>query len=181
MLSQRIRLVQAARLRNDLVARHGDGGAFPAPQMLRGLDLDLPGRKAEYLRAVAEAAIEGRLDGAALRSLEPEDSIEVVREIKGLGPFGAELVVIRGANAPDALPRHEHRLEAEVTERYGSDRTYEEISRPGGRSAPGRPCTCAPCPRSGRTRSVASGRGTQPPTSSHLSAERSGAGRAAAG
>jgi DNA-3-methyladenine glycosylase II len=28
-------------------------------------------------------------------------------------------VVVRGANAPDALPTHERRLDAEVTERYG--------------------------------------------------------------
>ena len=39
VLSQRIRIVQAARLRDDLVHRHGEGGAFPA-QVLRELDLD---------------------------------------------------------------------------------------------------------------------------------------------
>jgi DNA-3-methyladenine glycosylase II len=35
---------------------------------LRTLDLDLPGRKTEYLRAVADAALEGRLDGGSARS-----------------------------------------------------------------------------------------------------------------
>lgn len=120
VLSQRIRITQAARLCEDLVRRHGDGGAFPSPSLLRTLDLDLPGRKAEYLRAVADAALEGRLDGAGLRSVDPDEAVRVVQEIKGLGPFGAELVVIRGANAPDALPRRERRLDAEVTERYGT-------------------------------------------------------------
>lgn len=61
VLSQRIRIVQAARLRADLVARHGLDGAFPPPQLLRNLDLDLPGRKTEYLSAVAEAALDGQL------------------------------------------------------------------------------------------------------------------------
>jgi len=56
VLSQRIRVVQAARLRDDLVDRHGSNGAFPAPQVLRALTLDLPGRKTEYLHAVADAA-----------------------------------------------------------------------------------------------------------------------------
>jgi len=51
-----------------------------------------------------------------------------VQEVKGLGPFAAELVVVRGANAPDALPRPERRLEAEVAERYGPDRTLTEVS-----------------------------------------------------
>ncbi len=128
VLSQRIRIVQAARLRDDLVHRHGEDGAFPAPQVLRELDLDLPGRKAEYLHAVANAALEGRLDGAALRSVDPDQAVRVVQEVKGLGPFAAELVVVRGANAPDALPRHERRLEAEVAERYGPDRTLTEVS-----------------------------------------------------
>lgn len=128
VLSQRIRITQAARLRKDLVARHGDDRAFPTPQVLRGLDLDLPGRKTEYLHAVAEAALEGRLDGATLRSLDPDEAIRVVQQIKGLGPFAAELVVVRGANAPDALPHHERRLDAEIVERYGSDRALVDIA-----------------------------------------------------
>ena len=119
VLSQRIRIVQAARLRDGLGRRHGDDGAFPAPHTLRALDLDLPGRKAEYLHAVADAALEGRLDGAALRAVDPEQAVATVQEVKGLGPFAAELVVVRGANAPDALPHHERRLDAEVVERYG--------------------------------------------------------------
>jgi len=51
-----------------------------------------------------------------------------VQQVKGLGPFAAELVVVRGANAPDALPRHERRLDAEITERYGRGRTLAEVS-----------------------------------------------------
>jgi DNA-3-methyladenine glycosylase II len=127
VLSQRLRIVQAAHLRDTLVRRHGDDGAFPAPDALRTLDLDLPGRKAEYLRAVAEAALDGRLDGAALRAVEPEEAVATVQEVKGLGPFAAELVVLRGANAPDGLPTHERRLDDEVTERYG--RPVAEVSQ----------------------------------------------------
>jgi DNA-3-methyladenine glycosylase II len=128
VLSQRVRIVQAARLRADLVARHGDDGAFPAPAVLRRLDLDLPGRRAEYLVAVAEAALEGLLDGAALRALDPDEAVRRVREVRGLGPFAAELVVLRGANAPDGLPRHERRLDAEVAHRYGAGRSLEEVA-----------------------------------------------------
>jgi DNA-3-methyladenine glycosylase II len=126
VLSQRLRIVAAARLRDELVRRHGDDGAFPAPAALRTLDLNLPGRKAEYLHAAAEAALDGRLEGAALRALEPEKAVATVQEIKGLGPFAAELVVLRGANAPDGLPTHERRLDDEVTERYG--RPVAEVS-----------------------------------------------------
>jgi DNA-3-methyladenine glycosylase II len=90
--------------------------------------LDLPGRKSEYLRAVAEAALDGLLDGAALRAVDPGQAVERVQQVKGLGPFAAELVVVRGANAPDALPRHERRLNAEIAGRYGPGRTLDDVS-----------------------------------------------------
>jgi len=128
VLSQRLRIVQAARLRAELIARHGQDGAFPPPRDLRRLDLDLPARKGEYLRAVAEAALDGLLDGAALRALDPALAVQRVEQVKGLGPFAAELVVMRGANAPDALPRHERRLDAEISERYGPGHTLAEVS-----------------------------------------------------
>jgi hypothetical protein len=91
-----------------LIARHGQDGAFPPPHTLARLDLDLPGRKSEYLRAVAEAALDGLLDGAALRAIDPGQAVQ---------------------NAPDALPRHERRLDAEITERYGPGRTLAEVSQ----------------------------------------------------
>ena len=129
VLAQRLRIVQAARLRAELIAGHGKDGAFPPPQALRRLDLDLPGRKSEYLRAVAEAALDRLLDGPALRALDPEQAVQRVQQVKGLGPFAAELVVVRGANAPDALPRHEPRLDAEIAERYGPGHTLAEVSQ----------------------------------------------------
>ena len=55
VLSQRIRVTQAAKLRAEIVDRHGDDGAFPSPQRLLGLDLDLPGRKGEYLGTFEDA------------------------------------------------------------------------------------------------------------------------------
>jgi DNA-3-methyladenine glycosylase II len=128
VLSQRLRIVQATRLRAELIARHGQDGAFPPPRDLRRLDLDLPGRKSEYLRTVAEAALDGLLDGAALRALDPALAVQRVQQVKGLGPFAADLVVVRGANAPDALPRHDRRLDAEISERYGPGHTLAEVS-----------------------------------------------------
>jgi DNA-3-methyladenine glycosylase II len=129
VLAQRLRIVQAARLRAELIARHGEDGAFPPPHTLARAGLDLPGRKAEYLRAVAEAALDGLLDGAALRAVDPEDAVQRVQQVKRLGPFAAELVVVRGANAPDALPRHERRVDAEITARYGPGRTLADVSQ----------------------------------------------------
>src|SRR5215467_7604569 len=129
VLAQRLRIVQAARLRAELIARYGEDGAFPPPRALARAGLDLPGRKSEYLRAIAEAALDGLLDGAALRAVDPDKAVQRVQQVMGLGPFAAELVVVRGANAPDALPRHERRLDAEIAERYGPGRTLAEVSQ----------------------------------------------------
>jgi DNA-3-methyladenine glycosylase II len=128
VLSQRVPVRQAARLREEVTRQHGEDGAFPAPARLAALDLDLPGRKAEYLHAVAEAAVDGVLDGLALRALDPLAAIARVQQVRGLGPFAAELVVLRGANAPDAVPHSEARLADEVTEQYGPGATVDSVS-----------------------------------------------------
>ncbi|MGW4214105.1 DNA-3-methyladenine glycosylase family protein [Lentzea sp. NPDC004789] len=122
VLSQRTSMVQAAKVKAQLAV----DGVFPAPAVLRSMDLDLPGRKPEYLRAVAEAALDGLLDAATLRAMKPAAAVLAVQQVKGLGPFAAELVVLRGANAPDAVPHNEARLTDEVAHRYG--RPLAEVS-----------------------------------------------------
>jgi len=47
----------------DLVPRPWSGTVCPLP------GLDLPGRKSEYLRAAAKAALDGLLHGVAVRAL----------------------------------------------------------------------------------------------------------------
>ena len=60
--------------------------------------------------------------------MDPEEAVAQVQQVKGLGPFAAELVVVRGANAPDAVPLHEHRLDDEVVARYGQDATVGSVA-----------------------------------------------------
>ncbi|MEU0787066.1 DNA-3-methyladenine glycosylase 2 family protein [Streptomyces sp. NPDC006173] len=128
VLTQRTGRTAARGTRADIVARLGDGGAFPSPERLLRLDVELPWRKTEYLHAVAGAALDGELDGAELRSLDPEEAKRRVREVKGLGAFAAELVVLRGAGHPDVLPTQERRLTAEIEEQYGPGREPAAIA-----------------------------------------------------
>ncbi len=129
ILSHRVRITQAARVKQQLAEQHGvtvelEGQqlcAFPAPQVLRELRrLDgVAERKLPWLRAVAEAALEGQLDGARLRSLEPDEALAELQNLPGIGPFGAELILIRGATDPDLFPTQERRLHEEVARAYG--------------------------------------------------------------
>ncbi|CAN5830413.1 DNA-3-methyladenine glycosylase [soil metagenome] len=120
IIGHRIRITQAAAIKQRIaqhhgttVAIHGDHvAAFPAPGDLRGIagQLDLPDVKRERLTAIAEAALDGRLDGARLRSQPADDALGQLRQLPGIGPFSAELTLLRGAGHPDHTPTHERRL-----------------------------------------------------------------------
>ncbi|MFD5329693.1 DNA-3-methyladenine glycosylase family protein [Streptomyces sp. NPDC127092] len=125
VLSQRTRVPVAARLRRDLIVAHGNDGVFPAPDaLIRAIDaeeLDLPGRKPEYLRAVAEAALTGLLNGPRLRTMPEESARRDLLTVTGIGPFATDLILIRGANAQDILY-------AEISYQYGPDSVLEEVA-----------------------------------------------------
>ncbi|RZT85529.1 DNA-3-methyladenine glycosylase II [Pseudonocardia sediminis] len=142
LLSNRVRVTRAAAVRRRIVAGHGttvaiDGtgiAVFPAPDVLHRVagDLGLPEVKVPRLRAVADAARDGVLDGETLRSRPAAESLAALREIPGIGPFSAELILIRGAGHPDLLPVAEQRLHTEMTDRYGTadPTTVAEMWRP---------------------------------------------------
>jgi DNA-3-methyladenine glycosylase II len=114
VLSVRQPAGRAARVRDRLAAAHGRvlevGGArvaaFPAPAQLLEVP-DFPGVTEERMRrmhAVAEAARDGELDTDALRALDPADAAERLRRLPGIGPFSADLVVVRTLGHTDVLP-----------------------------------------------------------------------------
>jgi DNA-3-methyladenine glycosylase II len=113
IISARRPSAQAAQVRQAIAEQHGarfagagqELAAFPQPDRLVDLPLDTPGlgtEKVERLRNVAEAALRGDLDVARLQALGPEASYEAVQTLKGIGPFYAGLVVLRGSGFADA-------------------------------------------------------------------------------
>ena len=128
IIGARIRVGQAAAIKARMARELGQsvsfGGralsAFPAPPRLASLDgfPGLAGRKPEWLRSLAVAALDGRLDAARLRALPAEEALAQLKELPGIGDFSAELVLLRGAGAPDEIPRHESRLARAVALAY---------------------------------------------------------------
>jgi len=120
VLSHRIPMQQAAKLRQRLTAKYGAevdvGGvrlaSFPAPSVLAELTYQqgFPGHKIQRLKAVAEAAADGMLEPAALRAMPSDEAMKLLRLLPGIGPFSAELILIRGAGHPDLFPLGEKRL-----------------------------------------------------------------------
>ena len=113
IIGQRIRMTQAATIKQRLAAQLGEHGAFPSPRRLATLaapQRGLTDRKIEQLRALADAALDGRLSRDRLRAMDPDDAARDLQLLPGIGPFSAELIRIRGVGDPDALPRQEHSL-----------------------------------------------------------------------
>jgi DNA-3-methyladenine glycosylase II len=129
IVGHRTRIVQAAKVKARMaeelgreVVVHGERlHAFPEPHRLRGLDRfpGLSGSKVENLRGVAEAALDGRLDGGRLRAMPAGEALARLQELRGIGPFSAELILLRGAGHPDRLAMNEPRLRRVVAMAYG--------------------------------------------------------------
>jgi DNA-3-methyladenine glycosylase II len=104
VIALRLRQPQAVQVRRRIEAAIGDG-AFPVPERLAGLEPveGLSEAKAERLRAMARAALDGRLDPYELRALPQDEAIARLRELPGLGPFYASLVLLRATGATDAF------------------------------------------------------------------------------
>ncbi len=148
IIGNRIRIVQAARIKarmarelGDVVEIHGQTEyAFPGPLRLAELEefSGLSGRKVEYLRGLGRAAMDGKLDAVQLRSMSADEALSELKELAGIGPFSAELILLRGAGEPDLLPENEPRLGRAVAMAYGLDeppnleqlRAFAEIWRP---------------------------------------------------
>ena len=139
VLSHRIWMTQAVRLRRRLAERHGTevevGGnvltSFPAPAVLAKLEYlpGLSGAKMQRLRAIAEAAADGLLDAASLRAMPAEEALKQLQVLPGVGKFSAELILIRGAGHRDVFPRAETRLHEIMREAYHlPDAGVEELA-----------------------------------------------------
>ncbi len=129
IIGHRIRITQASAIKARMAERLGEPvrfgdrvvAAFPAPERLAELDTfpGLAGRKPEWLRSVAQAALDGQLDTARLRAMPHQDAMADLKQLPGIGDFSAGLILLRGASDPDAVPGSEPRLARAVALAYG--------------------------------------------------------------
>ncbi|BEP12933.1 DNA-3-methyladenine glycosylase [Acidothermaceae bacterium B102] len=124
VISARRPAKQMAEVRRQLSERYGavvpvagtDVAVMPTPAQLVAItDFDaLPEVKLRRLREVAAAALDGRLDTAALKALPQAEAETMLRELDGIGPFYAELVTVRALGHTDVVPSAEPTLLAEA-------------------------------------------------------------------
>jgi DNA-3-methyladenine glycosylase II len=87
--------------------------------------------RAERVVAVAQAALAGALDADLLRGAPEDDARAALRAIPGIGPFYADLILIRATGVTDVMSLHEPRLLAVMGELYetGAAVTPKEAER----------------------------------------------------
>lgn len=129
VISARRRRAQAATVRNRIAEAVGRrfelGGqavhAFPLPEDLLGLGpvAGLGSVQVERLHAVARAALEGQLAPARLLAMAPDEALDALREIPGIGPTYATLILLRSTGTTDVLTLNEPRLSFYAAHFYG--------------------------------------------------------------
>jgi DNA-3-methyladenine glycosylase II len=86
--------------------------ALPLPAALAEVT-EVPGLrsgKVERLHAVAAAAAAGELDMSRLRALDPDEARSDLQRLPGIGPFYAELIVVRALGHTDVLATNEPKV-----------------------------------------------------------------------
>ncbi|HTA41766.1 MAG TPA: Ada metal-binding domain-containing protein [Bryobacteraceae bacterium] len=135
IIGQQISLKVAVTLRRELIAalgvRHASGlRAHPSAEAVAALDVDTLRRlkfsrsKAEYLIFAAEAVATGALPIAGLRELSARHAARLLQNIRGIGPWTAQYVFLRGFGFADCLPAGDAGL-AQGLERLNGARPAE--------------------------------------------------------
>ncbi len=100
---------------------------------VRGIGFSLG--KFKTVRALAEAIVESRLDLAALETLPAEEAVAALCEIKGIGPWTAEIYLMFCAGHPDIFPAGDLALQKAVHHAFRLEarpigKTLTEIAAP---------------------------------------------------
>lgn len=131
IIGQQINIAFASSLRRELIELAGertDGlRAHPSPERVAALDVaDLTRRrfsrsKAEYLIGAARAVAVGELAPETLRDGSAVAAEQALKKIRGIGPWTARYVLMRGAGFADCAPVGDVALAAALGKLHGSE------------------------------------------------------------
>lgn len=138
VIGQRIAMRQVKVIKACLSTEFGDpieiGGQvvhpFPRPQRLMDLSSfqGLSDTKVQRVRDLAKAALDGRLDTERLRSLPEDVALAELRALRGIGPWTASGVLLRGCGVADALPMSDDISRTAVQWAYGLDTSPDDAT-----------------------------------------------------
>jgi len=110
-------------------------GRYPQPEHLLRLNDDrlrsagLSFQKAGYLKNIASFAINQTLDYSQLRKKNDEQLIEYLVQIKGVGRWTVEMVMMFGLGRPNVFPKDDLGIQNGIKNLYGVQAEKKELYR----------------------------------------------------
>ena len=86
----------------------------------------LSGQKASYIRDLAERTLSGEVDFAKLPALDDAGVVKHLTQVKGVGPWTAQMILIFALKRPDVLPTADYGIRAAMKVAYG----LEDLPKP---------------------------------------------------
>ena len=121
ILEQQVSLASGAAAFNRLQARVGEvtpeAVLIPTGEELRADGFSR--QKARYVRELARAVLEGRIDLAALPSVPDDEVRRQLTSLIGIGPWTAEVYLLSCLRRPDAWPVFDRALQVATAEVLG--------------------------------------------------------------
>lgn len=104
------------------------GIAVPTPSQLLRIDAvaGLPADRVPRLHAIALAAQEGCLSAGRLVALDPEQALQELQTLPGIGPFYSALILIRACGGTDVPSVEESKSRDALRELYGWERNLTD-------------------------------------------------------
>lgn len=109
--------------------------AYPFPEELLGLDLPtlrsagLSRQKATYIQNVAEFFQRENLIGKDLADMEDESVIQYLTQIKGVGRWTVEMLLMFTLNRPDVLPLDDLGIQQAIQLLYGFEEKGKALKK----------------------------------------------------
>jgi DNA-3-methyladenine glycosylase II len=149
VIGQQLSLAAAAAILARLEALHG--GRLPMPAELLGTDAEtlrqigMSRAKAVYLHDLAARLEDGRLDLDRLRGLDDETARTELTQVKGVGRFTADGVLMLALRRPDVWPAADLALRRAVERVWGlsAPASIDEVDTVGERFRPWRTLAAA--------------------------------------
>jgi len=149
VIGQQLSLASAAAILSRLEGLHGDRLPTPAELLtddddtLRGIGMSYA--KARYLHDLAARLQDGRLDLDRLRTLDDEEARAALIEVKGVGRFTADGVLMLALRRPDVWPAADLALRRAVERVWGlaAPASVERVDALGERFRPWRTLAAA--------------------------------------
>lgn len=131
-ISMRIALLMRERIAARFGERVGDTLVFPDEEILSKasrqslLRCGLSRSKAEYVLGLSKMVSSGRLDLEGLKRMSDDEAYAVLTQIRGVGPWTADYLLVRGLGRADRVPVDDLGVRSVVGRYLGSGERIED-------------------------------------------------------